>query len=376
MTVVFLIALLIGVLFGLLAIYLIIRARKPAPATPAVPDSGAAQGPSLIERLLTALDYLSTRREWRYDQPWVLLLGEQGAGKSSLIASIDSLLLKAKEPRDAELCATGTMWTLCNQGALIDPIGNLPSAAAATKQGMAWTGTLAEITALRPERPLDGILLVLSAATLLHPSDEVRTASAENAYRQLCVLQDAIEFTLPVYVLITQADCIDGFSAFWGVQAPGVDQHMFGWSASMLDASQSPANWVSAAFDTIGEELRAAQLRTLIEQEQLDETDPFFLFPVRVEALRAATRDWLNIAFRSTAWRAGFACRGIWLAGSIAAQGAHTSAVRKDVKFVNDLIAKKVLAERYLAYPTRNGLLSRNRALIGICRRLPIVSST
>lgn len=366
MTAVFLLALLIGSLLGLLAIWLIIRARAPAAAPAAVPANGATAGLSWIERVVDALDYLSTRREWRYDQPWVLLLGEQGAGKSSLIASIDKQLIKPQEPRDAQLSVAGTAWTLYNQGVLIDPLGSLPSAAAGTRQGKEWATILEAITALRPERPLDGLVLVVSAATLLHGDEDVRIASAENAYRQLCVLQDEIEFTLPVYVVITQADCIEGFSAFWAVQEAGTGQQMFGWSASALDANQSPEKWADAAFDSMGDELRVAQLSTLIEHEQIQAIDPFFLFPVRFEALRSAAGDWLTIAFRSTAWRTGFSCRGIWLAGSIEAQGAQAPPLRKDVSFINDLMTKKVWAEKYLANPTRNANLSRNRLIRGL----------
>jgi type VI secretion system protein ImpL len=358
-TVVFFIALVCSAVLGLLAIWLIVRARTGA-AKPPAPPSAAAAGPSWLERTLDALDYLRTRREWRYGQPWVLLLGDEGSGKSSLLASLEARQLKAHEPRDAQLLASGTSWTLCNRGVLIDPQGRFPSAAVSSKPGEQWRATLDEIVALRPERALDGVVLVVSAATLLHPSQEVRTASAESAYRQLCVLQDEIEFALPVYVVISQADQIEGFSAFWSIQPPELTRQMFGWSAAALDASQAPSDWADAAFDSIGDALRILQLRTLIEHEQIDQTDPFFLFPVRVEALRAACSDWLGIAFRSSAWRAGFLCRGVWLAGSSSAQGAQASGMRTDVQFVDELIEQKVLAETHLAYPTRSAVLSRN----------------
>jgi type VI secretion system protein ImpL len=88
--------------FGIAAALLARRARKPAPVTaPALAGccQDAAAGEPLppprpltlrdrIERFLNAIDYLRTRREWRYRTPWMLLLGERGAGKTSALASV------------------------------------------------------------------------------------------------------------------------------------------------------------------------------------------------------------------------------------------------------------------------------------------------
>lgn len=358
-----------GVGVGGLAARLIWVARKPTavpgPSGDAAPEEkkAAVSLRDRAKRLLDAIDYLRTRREWRYKAPWILLLGEAGAGKSSLVASVSAQHRQAADWRQEELGVDSNAWQFFDQGLLIDPDGQLPAAAAGSEEAGKWSKALAQMNALRPERALDGLLLAVSARTLRDASGRQRAALAENVYQQLSLIQERFEFALPVYVVVTESDAINGFAAFWRAQPAKRRTEIFGWSAPAQAQSGTPSEWADSAFDTLGERLKALQIEAAAESDEIADADRFFLFPRHFQQLRNPLKQWLAAVFQPSAWRAGFFCRGVYFTGSIEADGQRLNAPRNDVAFVDDLITKKVLAEPWLGRPTRQGLWSRNKLI-------------
>lgn len=360
----FVILLALGALTGIAAAVLVWRARKPAPprgpcCSDAAEDAEAPPRTTLRDMLLRARDaawYLATRREWRYETPWVLLLGETGAGKRSLMASTS----RSQPPttsRQAELQATGTEWHFFDNGVVI-----ATSTDAAGKPSQ-WKRTLRDLELLRPERALDGLMLAVSARSLLLGSGDELAALARLAQRQLADVQEQFDFVLPVYVVVTQCDVVDGFGAYWAAQPEERRREMFGWSIPPRLVDDAPGRWADSALDTMGEQLKALQLDAAAQRERIDDADEFFLFPRHFQRLRAPLRDWSDAVFQASAWQAGFRFRGVYFTGSVAADGAQAAGPRADVAFVDDLVTGKVLAERNLAQPTRSGIWSRSRLI-------------
>lgn len=359
----------VGILVGLVVLAWFLRRVLRRPKIVGIDAAGdgcafCARVRGWFGGLFDALDYLATRREWRYAQPWVLVLGGKGAGKSSLVAS--SLVFE-QHPGPAkarELKATGMQWAFLRRGVLIDADGALACAAEGSEGARDWAKGLDMLDALRPERPLDGVVLCVSARSLRGARRSERAALAADANRQLGQLQAAVEFMLPVYVVVTQCDDVPGFDAFWRNLAPGRRREMFGYSAMPQDQNHAPAEWAETAFDCIGERLREVQVDVAGLSEQVEDVDGFFLFPGRFRELRAPLTEWLEIVFRTTAWQSGHLFRGLYftgtVAGAVAGAGAPREGARDDVAFVDALVADKVLCETALARPTRQGAWSRN----------------
>ncbi len=396
MTVVFGVLIAVGLGLGAVAALLIWRARS-APRAPTPPDGADAPSGSPVARWLAhcldALDYARTRREWRYGLPWILLLGERGAGKTSIALSAKSLAQTRPDRRYASLKAPGSVWKVMNNGVLLDVDGSVASPAAASAAPASqnanpsanpnasqdsrkpaasrWQSLLAALVDLRPERPVDGIVLTVSAGTLLAADPAALDRLAADAYRQLCDVQDTFRFVLPVSVVVTQCDRVDGFAAFWRAQPPALRKQIFGWSAPESSGNETPRHWSEPAFDVVIDELRALQIdnapRTRIDADPSAETsgrtadgDGRLLFPARLDALREPLAQWLGGAFRATADRPGHRFRGIYFTGDLAGGGVSA---RDDVSFVDGLLHDKVFAERGSARVVRASAWSRNRYL-------------
>jgi type VI secretion system protein ImpL len=357
-----------GFAVPLFVLWMILRWRKPAIVvvqctTVGAPCGVCARIGAWCRSVLDAFDYLATRREWRYRQPWMLMLGERGAGKSSLSASVSQTLRHAPPKRAAELRAHGTDWVFFDAGVLIDADGSLSAAEAGSEEAVQWKKTLVKLDALRPERPLDGVVLCVSARTLREAKAAERQETAANVSRQLTQLQEALEFALPIYVVVTQCDNLPGFGAFWKCQSAARRGELFGYSATPQDQSAPPVDWANAAFDLIGHRLCNLQVEVAAHTRHVPEVDSFFLFPGHLMALRENTAQWLETVFRVTAWQTGHLFRGLYFTGAIDAQGMPAQGPRKDVAFVDALVSAKALAEPHLARPTRHGIWSRNRLI-------------
>jgi type VI secretion system protein ImpL len=360
---------------GVVAVPVMLWAWLKKPAAVGVASVAAARGAASgfcawvwnhLKRLAHALDYLSTQREWRYEQPWMLMLGEQSAGKTSLLRSVSASIRQSPPARAKQLQATGTEWFFLRKGALIDAEGKFSAAVAGSCEERGWHKMLDELNALRPERALDGLVLCISARTLSTAGLEAREALAASLCRQLAQLQEHIEFMLPLTVVVTQCDCINGFDAFWRSQSKVRRVELFGYAAPSQAQSLTPTDWTNDAFDTLGKRLRALQVETAASSDRIDETDEFFLFPDYFQRLRQPLSLVLEGVFHASAWQAGYLFRGLFFTGSPDAEGEIREGVREDVAFAEALLSARVLAEPGLARPTRNGVFSRSKLIRGM----------
>ncbi len=306
---------------------------------------------------------LTTSVASRYRQHWVMLLGEAGAGKSSLVASL-SWVREHPDARSASHAGIpNTAWHALPQGVLIDPDGVLSAAAAGTPQATQWRQVLDGISALRPERALDGVVLVVSARSLLAKDAQQRLLVAQDARRQLQSLRSQLGLLLPVYVVVSQCDFLEGFGAYWRVFPGGLRAQMQGWSAGAGPAHDGPAQWIDEAWLQVVQRLKALQIEAAAVQDRIGEADAFFLHPRHFEQLRTPARQYLAEVFQDTSWEQAFLCRGVYFTGNVQPPAEAPKGARADIAFVDQLVQDKVLKEQGLARVARRALWSRDRTL-------------
>ncbi|MFL6646512.1 MAG: type VI secretion system protein, partial [Sulfurifustaceae bacterium] len=371
-----LILLALGVLAGVAAMWLVVRARKPPrrPVLTDVVDTRAQAGGvwrTLRDRIAQAahaLRYLSERREWRYAVPWILVCGEVGSGKTSALASITTGRRVRLTAAEEKLPIAGTGWHFHDRGLSIDVDSDASFAADDTAAHRRWRELLRHLVDYRPERALDGLVLTISARTLLTGSAADAQRLATRCHALLWDVQERFEFALPVYVIVTQCDTVPGFGAFWKAQPDQRLREMFGWSNPYSVESTFVPEWLDEAFDEMGRALKRLQLQAAAGDRDIGQADEFFLFPQRFRELTPRLRAVLAQVFRASAYHANSFFRGVYFTGSVAAEGASLPAPRTDVAFIDRLFEEKIYAEPNLARPIRQALWSRHRLI----RRLQI----
>lgn len=363
-----------GLLAGALALWLGLRARDaPVPAAasrPAVTARfGWRQAWSRMLGWLRALRVaLGIARSDRYRQPWVILLGESGAGKSSVVASLAWVQQRPQARATTRPGVPMTAWHELPQGLLIDVDGRLSDADPGTPLAADWLEALRGILAQRPERALDGVMLAVSAHTLAGRDAQARLRVARAARRQLTDLRAQLDLVLPVYVVVTRCDALPGFGAYWRAFPPEMHGQMQGASMADGQAQPPPAGWLDAAWAALVLRLESLQVEAAAVQPAIAQADDFFLYPRHFEQLRSGALQFLAELFSDAAWDEAFLCRGIYFTGNLRAAAQAPQGPRSDVAFVDGLVHGKVLAERGLARITRQSIWSRDRSLLALQR--------
>lgn len=301
-----------------------------------------------LEQLLSDL---YTHRAGRYDTPWFMLLGEPDSGRSELARAL--ALGDKTHPLLKLINRSGTRdaWQILEQGIIIDGqfLGE-------NKQGLKTL--LQEINQIRPERPLDGVIVTVSAETLLTQGRTRLRTQARYIHSLLWLLQKELEFVLPIYIVITKTDRIPGYREFWR-QFPQFQQQMFGWSSPYHLEAKFENHWIATGLESIVQQLYYLQANALAKPDQnaltLTEARNFILFPRRLANVQENLSWMLEQIFDDVIFSSGASVRGFYFTGRMDETRAPGA--------IKELIEKKCFAEKNLAKPLRFALWSRSLRL-------------
>jgi len=156
-----------------------------------------------------------------YRLPWYLVIGPQGSGKSSLVYK-SGLSFPYSDP-DRSLASRGIgptqncdLW-IANEAFFIDVAGRY-SLVEGDKE--TWLGFLDQIKRLRRDKPLDGILLTVDIASLLRAGNDERRDLAKKLRARLDEMTQRLGMLVPVYLLFSKSDQLEGFEEFFRDLAP------------------------------------------------------------------------------------------------------------------------------------------------------------
>ncbi|MEP7217345.1 MAG: type VI secretion protein IcmF/TssM N-terminal domain-containing protein, partial [Bacteroidota bacterium] len=329
-----------------------------------------------------------------YDFPWYLMVGEEGSGKTTLLKNSGQIPWSAPSAEDFPGSAFCNWW--CSDRAVVlDLKGDfvLDSDGAHHKAG--WRKLMSMLQRYRRRRPIDGVILTISASDFIGPDmlehDELARKGAEISER-LRDLENKLGMSVPVYPVITQCDAIPGFTSFCEQMPPQRHDEIFGWSSPYtLETSYSPA-WVEQAFGAIGEVGHWTQLEMLSKLPAGADGDMLFLFADEFQSIAPGVQAYLDPIFRCAHSESRLAMRGIYFVGDTnspvspedntlieleaviaagappvpAAPVADAPPPEPVLCFTHKLFAEKIFAEPGIAYPLASRGLSKNRTVLAL----------
>ncbi len=186
-----------------------------------------AEAAALQEKLgaaMTILRKAKGRRGALYEQPWYVIIGPPGAGKTTALlnAGLD-FPLADQIGRGALAGVGGTRlceWWFTGRAVLIDTAGRYTtqdSDAAVDKAG--WDAFLALLKRTRPKQPLNGVIVAIALSDVVGDAgsgNADRLLHAQAIRRRIAELERKLGVRIPVYALFTKADLLAGFTEFFG----------------------------------------------------------------------------------------------------------------------------------------------------------------
>jgi type VI secretion system protein ImpL len=359
------------------------------------PEAGAKAGALAMRlafwRALRRLRRHVSGTEPRYQIPWYLLLGASGSRPADLFSRA-GLSLPFGEPEEGGRdSSTGCDFWFFDRGLVIDLGGEyVLRADGRTSEERGWRRFLTLLSRHRARRPLDGVIVTVSARELLAARRRGSEGTAEleeraaGLYRKLWQAQKRLGFRLPVYVLVTGCEAVPGFRGFAGALPDETLGQILGWSSPYsADTAYRPA-WVEEAFRALTRHLGYVQLGLYAGTTAAADADGLFLFPGNLAWLEGPLEAWLNQLFKSSAYHEAIVCRGLYFCGSEPLAGA-AAATEADglggyplepggagprplarTLFLKELLEDKVFREAGLAAPTSATRLAKNRKVLAL----------
>ena len=334
------------------------RARS-AGAQPGPPGDGLDR--SLLRQLRhevrRALGWVATltgSAEGRYDIPWVVLLGFAGSRAGALAAGL-TLPGDIDEDDRPELGKIAAH--TCRDGLLLRLPEDLLEQPDWRSQ---WRSLLHSLAVERPERPLDGVAVAIAVADLVGPgslSTAQLSARGEQLQELLWAVQRRTGFRVPVYLVLSGAEALAGFSAWVRAVPEAGRDGLLGCPPP--DQGDGPiGERLARTLDQLAGRLGSLQLPLLMRGAEPAVVDGLLLLPGELERLQGPLGVLLGPCLRPSAYQDGTLFRGCYLIGD-ELDGAPG--------FARGLFGRKIFAERGLAEPAR-GALGRRRQQIRLAQ--------
>lgn len=258
----------------------------------------------LRERVNLALKRLrkGRRRGYLYEQPWYVLIGPPGAGKTTaLLNSGLNFPAGQLDEDDRPVGGVGGTrlcdWWFADEAVLIDTAGRYTtqdSDKAVDRAG--WEGFLDLLRRTRRRQPLNGAIVVVSLTDIAAADADTRAAHARTVRRRITELSDRLRLRVPVYMVFSKADQLAGFDAYFDdLDAEGRGQ-VWGMTFPLAGGVEAFGAEFRLLLDRLDERLfdrlqaeRAADRRALLGG-----------FPLQLASLQEPLADFLGQAFGGT----------------------------------------------------------------------------
>lgn len=260
----------------------------------------------LQKKFTKGVDTLDSMGLDLYALPWFVIVGQPASGKTEAIR-------RCKIPFPPgltdELQGTGGTvnmdWWFTNDAVILDTAGKMLFQEAGQGTSEEWVKFLKLVREARPHCPINGMLLVIPADSLISDSPEQLEQNAKTIAAQLTLIQRTLGVRFPVFTLITKCDLITGFREFFDTLDDRKHQQMLGWSnPDPLDTPFDPAK-VRSHLATVRKRLEKMRFQLLQDPvgkagangKRLDEVDRLYDFPAALQNISEPLQKHLEIIF-------------------------------------------------------------------------------
>ncbi len=324
-----------------------------------------------------------------YDLPWYVIIGAPGSGKTTaLLNSGLRFPLEQRVGKGALRGVGGTRncdWWFTDEAVFLDTAGRYTTQDSdATSDSVGWAEFLSLLRKYRARRPLNGVIVTVSVQDLLMLDPASREAHVEAARNRLAELNRELNIQLPVYVMVTKCDLVDGFSEYFEDLAVEGRAQVWGitFAYDQTLANESPTAY-PPEFDALMTRLNERLFERLEEVRDVRRRAKVFAFPQQMATLRDPLTQWVADVFSAREFDGRVLLRGVYftsgtqegtpidrLLGTIGRTFGATDAVMSPrgpgkAYFVEHLLKQVMIGESGLAGVNRRLELRNASFLLG-----------
>ncbi len=252
----------------------------------------------LAQRWNAAVSEFKKSNMTLYSLPWYMLVGEPQSGKTTTLISSEIEFPVGTECLSGVGGTRNCDWFFTNEAVILDTAGRFTFQEKNAPDHEEWKSFLNLLKNHRTNCPINGVIVVVPATSLLEDSPEEREQKAKNIRQKLIHIQDVLEVRFPVFILITKCDRILGFTEFFSRLGAAQQRQLFGWSnQASFEQSYNPDEGFTEVFKKLYNEMHRWRLKFIGEGINLSQIDKLFVFPEEFQALQKPFQEYLNAIF-------------------------------------------------------------------------------
>ncbi|WP_087020909.1 type VI secretion system membrane subunit TssM [Thaumasiovibrio subtropicus] len=332
---------------------------------------------TIRERIQTATQLLNkTKKRGRksvYSLPWYVMIGPPGTGKTTTLANSGLEFPLQESLGDQPLAGIGGTrhcdWWFTNKAVLIDTAGRYTTQdSQANADSKAWFGFLGLLKQYRTKRPINGAIVTISLVSLMTQTKTERNLHARAIKMRIQELRNQLGMHFPVYVVLTKADLVAGFSEFFAEMEPEKRDQPWGMMFPLeCDHEKGVVSLFNKEFHRLLTELLSHMPVRLQGERDMDNRSLVYEFPKQLRMLQSQIDDFLKEVFAANAFEAPPMLRGVFIV-SAAQEGKPIDRVMAETSgglglsqiplrsasgsqegfFIRDLFEKIIFPEQYL----------------------------
>ena len=299
------------------------RARKANAAIAAElakVDPADEEEKALAERMKAAMASLrsarGSRRNYLYNRPWYVIIGPPGAGKTTAILNSGLRFPFADQNLKGVGGTRNLDFWFADEAVLVDTAGRYTtqdSDRAVDSSG--WKKFLQLLKKYRPLQPINGVIVSIGIDELIRSNRAAIDDHAAAIRRRLLELRELLEVAAPVYLMITKADLLAGFTEYFADLDFEGRRAVLG-STLPFARGRASAEELAKAFDRMTQSVTDRQAKRLYEEPDSQRRSLILGFPAQLQSLRARMMRLIDGAFLGDELPGGL-LRGFYLTSGV-----------------------------------------------------------
>lgn len=249
-----------------------------------------------------------------YALPWILVIGESGAGKTSMLKN--SRLSSAVTDVEASAQYAGTKncdWWFFEDAVILDTAGRYSIPLEEKKDNAEWERFLSLLSKHRKNEPLNGLVVTVSVERLLENDKEIIQADALSIRKRINQLMVTIGAKFPVYLMITKMDRIYGFTDFCDALPETLQRQAMGF----LNESANE-HWDEVIDEALGfVKEKVSDLQLLSVEQQAKRRKEILLFSKEFDQITPALKAFTEVVFGEDTYQKIPMLRGVYFSSAL-----------------------------------------------------------
>jgi type VI secretion system protein ImpL len=357
-------------------------AAAPQKLAAAPTNSGIAAGIEEVVQFLKASNLGEGGKDAIYSLPWFLVAGPPRSGKSSLVMSSNLNFQNLPSQRQSEqkfIRPTANVdWRVTSDAVFLDTAGRYQTEGL---DGEEWSSLLETVRKYRPNRPIDGMVLVVNSDTLLKSDERQLEETAKVLRGRLDETIQRLKIKFPVYVVFSHADSIEGFRDSFSA-SKNEDKTLVWGAAVPLDKSDNAQAMFDGEYEVLHNSLMKRRLVRLSAPFPPVRQLRIFNFPLHFGSARRRFGAFVNALFRPNPFSENPLLRGFYFTAVPAAKAAGNAPQAVGTSYFGErffrdvLLRDKDLARTFIAQRQRPPIFGWFLTLVGAAIVLFLLAMT